>query len=642
MSLLITSSSSKELTNGIGIEDPASYTNHLKSTLTIPAGSEVAVQSVKIQRNPEVDYSGARLTNFWFGERLDSSNELKNSVCSFIPQENTIGQSLPVNEFAESFSDLMADALSLHPEINTQTASSASFCQPLDDSGVQFQGYQFQIAQVGASSTPSVCSDSSFVSVGNADATSGRASYSSGTMAAVDDDAFGMFKLENTEGPLGLFGGRATFDVRQANASDWRVGLTRSMDLSTSLSYKETGKTLGQGTGVTIDAAGLASNIGEYYEYMAESKGGELKLYHNIGKFKFQNGRRKMAMNEIVYYEKTNGSFTANNSDNSSFSAPDAPIASSKVATLTFELNNEKLRVFMNGESASNIVTPVTINASTKSQVPKPLGQTSWKLYPAISLASAGDEVSITDWQGRTNTTMKNNYYGNDWTSHCIRDVTDSKGREYPKWTGMGSYPVELDTRDLYMPYRAPDATPSLGTQGTIIHSYKGLNASVMDSYENLLIMGQSERYMALNPGTQSWQPNSADILGFSPSAIGPKVSGIVPLFGASFVSQFLPSTSADSSLFIRAPRLDLKTFNAGMGNPSKILYTIPRFDNTGQDSGALFFEANERLYVDCNNVQDILITDFRVDMVKKDETAATDLTGSTEVCFHFRKKASM
>ena len=57
MSLLITSSSSKSQTNAIGIEDPAAFTNHLKGTLTIPEDSEVAVQSVKIQRNPEVAVS---------------------------------------------------------------------------------------------------------------------------------------------------------------------------------------------------------------------------------------------------------------------------------------------------------------------------------------------------------------------------------------------------------------------------------------------------------------------------------------------------------------------------------------------------------------------------------------------------------
>ena len=41
----------------------------------------------------------------------------------------------------------------------------------------------------------------------------------------------------------------------------------------------------------------------------------------------------------------------------------------------------------------------------------------------------------------------------------------------------------------------------------------------------------------------------------------------------------------------------------------------------------------------DCNNAQDLHITDFKVDLVKKDERFAEDLTGSTEVCFHFRTK---
>ena len=91
MSFLITSSDSKELTNAVGIANPASYTNHLKGTLTLPPNSEVAVQSVKIQRNPMIDFANGRQANFWFGERLSNAEgDLENSVCGMIPQKNHI------------------------------------------------------------------------------------------------------------------------------------------------------------------------------------------------------------------------------------------------------------------------------------------------------------------------------------------------------------------------------------------------------------------------------------------------------------------------------------------------------------------------------------------------------------------------
>ena len=633
MSLLITSSSQKKLTTAIGIEDPAAYTNHLISTLTIPKNSEVAVQSVKIERNPEIDYSGARLTNFWFGERLSEVAELKDSVCNFIPQENTIRESLPVQEFSESFGSMMADALSLHPEVAT-SASSASFCQPLDDVGVQFQGYQFQIAQLGVQAASVVPSDTTFRSLGGS-VNEGRATYTSGSMTSIDDNALGTFKLEGTEGPLSLYGGEITFNVSQTNASDWTVGLTRSLDLSASDSFENTyfDYNFESVFGGPSGGGGVGPAGQTYYEYCAESENGVIKLFQAVPE---SGGGLGMEMKEINYYQKANGSFVANNDLNSSF-ATGAALASSKVTQITFKLDNEILIV--SDQNGSVISIPTLVNASTKGQVPKPNGQNGWKLYPQINLWDAEDEVGIATYRGRTSTTMKNNYYRNDWATHCERDVTDSDGRLYPKWTGLRGYPNNLDTRDLFRYYEGVDEIPGLAVYGGTIHTYKGVDNNVMAGYETLLLMGQSDRYMALKPNNQSWQPNSADILGFSPLAVGPKKTGLVASFGASFVSAFIPSTSADSSLFIRTPRLDIKTFNAGTGNPSKILYTLPRFDNTGSDSGALFFEASERLYVDCNNPQELHITDFKVDLVKKDETKATDLTGNTEVVFHFREK---
>jgi hypothetical protein len=65
----------------------------------------------------------------------------------------------------------------------------------------------------------------------------------------------------------------------------------------------------------------------------------------------------------------------------------------------------------------------------------------------------------------------------------------------------------------------------------------------------------------------------------------------------------------------------------------------IPRFDNAGNDSGALFFKEPDRLYVDLNNTDSINVTDISVDIVRRDETFVNDLTGSTEVVFHIREK---
>jgi hypothetical protein len=615
MSFLVTSSDSKELTNAIGIENPHSYTNHLKGTLVIPPNSEVAVQSVKIQRNPMIDFAKGRQANFWFGQRLSNEEDaVESSVCSIIPQENKIEKTLGLTDFGLEFGAMVGDAYSLHPEVDT--ADTTDFVLPIVEATGKFNGWQYQFPQVGASETSAVPSDSTFVSLGEEEAT-----YASGVMTAVDDNTLGTFKLEDDEGPLSLFGGEVTFDIRQANASNWTVGLARSTDLSSSHAYLANwdNRHMFEGTG---DGVGATSNT--FYEYCAQSYAGVIRLYHCVPRKLAEGGAASggmLRMEEIEYYD-------SGNSANSSL-ATGSPYASSTNNFITFNIENEIVSI-SNG-SGVLMVTANTVNASLKGFVPKPLGQTAWKLYPQIDLWAEDDTVEITKWMGRNDTTMKNNYYNNDWISHCERDVTDSNGTVYSKWTGFENAPLRLDLRDLFRPYES-------GTVGATIHSYMGLDSIVMEDYDSLIICGQSDRYTYDNPG-QVWQPNCADILGFSPWPTAPRLTSILNSFGASFVSAEIPVTSADSSLFIRTPRLDLKSHNAGTGNPSKILYSIPRFDNSGGNTGALFFEASERLYLDCNNAQDLHITDFKVDLVKKDETFAEDLTGSTEVCFHFRKK---
>ena len=92
MSLLIASSSkgAKE-TNQIGVQVPYQFRNHLKNPLIVPPNSEIAVESVKINRIPQLDYGGGIVSNFWFGERL-AANGLDNSLSYFIPSENIIDE----------------------------------------------------------------------------------------------------------------------------------------------------------------------------------------------------------------------------------------------------------------------------------------------------------------------------------------------------------------------------------------------------------------------------------------------------------------------------------------------------------------------------------------------------------------------
>jgi hypothetical protein len=69
-------------------------------------------------------------------------------------------------------------------------------------------------------------------------------------------------------------------------------------------------------------------------------------------------------------------------------------------------------------------------------------------------------------------------------------------------------------------------------------------------------------------------------------------------------------------------------------------LYHLPRFDNAGHDSGELFFEVKDRLYVDLKNIDFIQLNELDIQIVNKDERIVGDLCGDTIVTLHFRHKS--
>ena len=63
----------------------------------------------------------------------------------------------------------------------------------------------------------------------------------------------------------------------------------------------------------------------------------------------------------------------------------------------------------------------------------------------------------------------------------------------------------------------------------------------------------------------------------------------------------------------------------------------MPRFDNSGNETGGLYFEPHEKTYLALNNTDELLINSFDVDIVYDNETLCTALSGKTIVCFHIR-----
>ena len=646
MSLLITSSSQGAgQTNQIGISVPYQFRNNLKNPLIIEPLSEIAVESVKMNRMPQLDYEGGMVANIWFGERLVEDG-LDTSLSYFIPTENTINQGLSPLDFSDKFKKILQENYSQHPEIDSLNIEVNLV---LDAAG-GLSGFQFKIPILGgvpAASTipPAETRTQEDTTVSDPEATLEW----DGTTLTADLDiggeeeagVLGQLQPINAQGgPLSLNNGSLSYDNRVVTGP-YTLGCSRplcAVDGELQLFSQDNGILFGDQTGCD----GIGPHSQSYFDYAAQDDGdGYIRLYHSVCRADPGTTPRTV-MEEIKYYQKNPGDFASNNAANSSF-ATGTPQLSSAKAKITFRANGEKMEILFNGSVAAEANT---VNASTKSQIPKPTGQTAWKMYPTVHLWNNADTVDITRYECRTNTTIYNNQPENSWVTRCTIPTFLGNGTALDQRTQLaaGAEPTKPwnnamrwpNTVDFRPAYQILDSAALLSTSATTLRTRKVINASNIDDYEPIIIAGPSERYMPRR--IQEWQPNAMEALGFSPFGINPS-SGIVTAFGASFASPTRPSMLSQHSTFIRVPTLTHETYNFGTGNPSKILYQVPRFDNSGTETGALFFQNPDKTYVDLNNTTELRVTDLDVHFVRKDEKFAKDLTGSSEVVFHIRKK---
>ena len=653
MSLLITSSQSKNnLTNSIGIEKPEQYTNHLRGSLEIKPNSQIAVDSIKINREPLIDFQDDKTSMFWFGERLDETvrfpqSEVQESVSWPIVQENLIQSSLGIADFQDGFRRMLREAYCYHPEINTSSTQNGSLINRHILANTVLDGFEFQFQQVTAAPSPILVDDSQVVTVFSSDGSVILYDPSNGSITAGGDDTLALCPAEGSlGGPISLNNGSVTFNVSDTRSGalpatrEFAVGLTRSYDHTK-------GSTPSEMTGFNSfirmgENGGLGTDEDVFFDYAAEGKNGELKLYHFVREYdvdEYGEDTDLGFMEEIIYYEKNNTDDTANNGSNSSF-ATGSPLNVSEVQEITFNCQNEKLKIAITGDNFNgSIVIDVvkTDSASFTRQIPKPINQACWKMYPQVYIPNSGKVVAVKDYHCRKGDTMNTNLFfgSSDWQARCSGQYYT--GANYQKdeskqviWQGSRFWPSYLERRDIMLVTNKQAPLPK--------NPYKGVSGDLMDGYENIIICAQNDVYLSEMLKDQ-WQPNVGRQLGMFPYTIFPPTASVSANVGSSFTSESVPETSSQSSAFIRLPRFGHTTFNAGKGSVSKIVGMVPRFDNAGNEKGALFFQKPDRLYVDLNNTDTINLTDITVDIVRRDETFVEDLTGGTEVVFHIREK---
>ena len=138
----------------------------------------------------------------------------------------------------------------------------------------------------------------------------------------------------------------------------------------------------------------------------------------------------------------------------------------------------------------------------------------------------------------------------------------------------------------------------------------------------------------------QSPNDDLRDLLGYQVAIVNENNFGSLHenLSEIRFESTTKPGVGSIREIFIKLDSLTIESFNGAMSDISKIIYSIPRFDNSGGVVGPLFFENNDRYYLKLNNVAPIQLNRLDCSLVGVNNRLAQGLYGNTVITLHFRK----
>ncbi len=259
------------------------------------------------------------------------------------------------------------------------------------------------------------------------------------------------------------------------------------------------------------------------------------------------------------------------------------------------------------------------------SQLTKPLNQNEWALYPVVEINGATDDfVHITRWNGAYKPDgTKINFFTETYYNKMYNTMLNI-GRTNRWYKQL----KDLETRFNRYSDISTQYTYQL-ERGTAPNN--SVNKSVV------YVLGQTTRYLpsSLFSPIYDWR----DMLGFQTVVVDESTFSTNSDSNSvrSFTSTTQPLTSSTKQAFIKLDNLNIESFNGATSDISKILYTLPRFDNTGNAVGSLYFESPDRYYLRLNNTAPLLLNRLDCSIVGIDNKIIQTLYGNTVVMLHFR-----
>ncbi len=563
-----------------GISQSNSFTNVTQSPLIVKADSEVALQSLKINKEGQAHVSGANnKLGLYIGKYLDPDYDpYEDAYKRSIRNTNDI----TLNEGTydqDAFADMIIPKFKqaiFHPDFQD------TFNASVQKDGGDFKGYNLRFNYTTAAPTSSLPTTTQSVQAGYEDYTYNSAS---GILTATSGGNGGIAQF--TDAPLSANEGRLIIDFSAAGI-EWAMGLNRYATLEDELpSY------------------GNAGEFG-FYDYVAVRDGSLLRLYHAV--HSDLDDPDEISMEEVIYYGYTGAKYATEYDLSGNASA---------FNYLEFQVTNDKVEFFLSksGATRTKVCSP-DLGTPAKVNHFKPVNQVCSYLYPKIALEPTLIATIVT-YEGRAPTNFSYSGVNNagknlsmDFYRTCLLE-------------GNITLCSDLDTRfynDL---------------EDTDLYTFSGKNASGAINNNIVLALGNTQLYKA--PGRQVNGYNADELLGFQNETYvkSTTFSNTFELF----TSTDVPIYKSQDSIFVRLSSGTQLSKNGLTGTDSKILYHCPRFDNAGNEQGGLYFEPGEKTYLDLGNIGDTLINSFSIDIVDREDKLVNGLIGDTIVMLHIRKK---
>ena len=638
MSLIVTANIDDEIniTSNSNAFKPYSYSNRLLNTLKIPANSQIALQSAKINKTGELVVSKSNsIFGHYFGRPLTGDGDNANDTTSvpfvgYAGDEDELEAGEKIQTNVTGFANMIERGFAqraYHPSLITPTSATIDVTPSYDSNA--WDGFDWVFTQQTANSTKT--QDFNMVDVSQDTSGLFTVDASNKTVTGISNSIGFSVRADNF--PISQNEGEVVIDFSAGNGSGgkspWFCGLTRHNTekggVTAPAAYnpaRTTGKNPIGGAAQTLKDPFQNKGGIVYTDICIMKIGNNLRVFQSgVNSAGDGGGYNQLVQNEIIYYGTHNASFAT---------IYDISANSSVFQKVKFKLNNEELSISLINSSAVEtlLVDYTTIQAAggDKNEVTNPTTCAKWALYPifghganASGVAFTLDSVShYTNYPDLATNADPTRY---DWWQWCEDNENQTQ------WARS------MEARDF-----------NDKNSATLLAPLKVNASGGMDGYENQIITTQikgpslstnAQIYGLLASLTQ--RCNTAELFGFRGNPISPTGTTTNTVVNVSSIST--PTLSSNISLFVRLNNFTQSSVNARMGTQSKIVAHLPRFDTSGNDTGGLYFEPTEKTYIDLNNPTDLYLNSFDVDYCYENERLCTALVGKTITVFHIREK---